>query len=201
MKKLHLYLEEELQGKFSPKKLNLLLLFQVNCPGCFIYGIPTFNNLHEMYRDKIGFLGLSTAFEDFDLNTRYNTQALVHNSELIGETKKAFLQQDIGRLPYRLNFPVAMDASLQLIKKRELVEIICKGNPNFPIWPDFDQDFFRTKVADYIDTQESSGLTFVANQFKGTPTLVLFNEKYDLLQSWFGHEQIEVIIDKIEAFI
>ena len=88
MQKLHLHIGEELQGKFNLQKLNLLLTFQVNCPGCFLYALPMYKNLYEQYYEKLGFLGLSTAFEDFELNTKKNTLLLLEKGELIGETKK-----------------------------------------------------------------------------------------------------------------
>ena len=54
MKKIELEIGDELQGKFELKKLNLLLVFQVNCPGCFSYALPFFNKLYsEFNRDGI----------------------------------------------------------------------------------------------------------------------------------------------------
>ena len=95
MRRLNLHIDKMVQGEFHPKKLNLLLLFQVNCPGCFVYALPTFNQLYEKYNQQIGFIALSTAFENFDLNTHQNTKLLVDKGELIGETKKALHQQGI----------------------------------------------------------------------------------------------------------
>jgi len=84
---------------------------------------------------------------------------------------------------------------------KELITNICSTNPNFSIWSEYDQDLLRRKVSIYIDNQEKTSLTFVANQFKGTPTLVLFNEKNELISSWFGHHSSKDIIEKIESFI
>ena len=86
MKKLVLEYEHPLQGKFTLHKLNLLLTFQVNCPGCFSYALPLFNKLLEEYpKEEVSFLALSTAFEDFDKNTLANTKNLVHTGKLVGE--------------------------------------------------------------------------------------------------------------------
>lgn len=201
MKKLQLHIGEMIQGEFSPKGLNLLLIFQVNCPGCFIYALPTFYQLFEKYNDRLGFIALSTAFEDFDLNTRTNTELLIRESELVGETKKALLQQGHEKLPYKLPFPVGMDALLGPNQKEELVGNICSLNPDFPVWSAYDQNLLRTRVLDYINAQEKVSLTFTANQFKGTPTIVLFNDQKELIHSWFGHQSIDEIIHKIETSI
>ena len=79
-----------LQGDFQVKDLNLLLAFQVNCPGCFIYALPLAEKLHHQYGDRLNVLGLSTAFEDFDLNTADYTQCLLETGEVVGATKLYF---------------------------------------------------------------------------------------------------------------
>ena len=66
-------------------KINVAFVFQVNCPGCFIYGIPLLNELFKKYEKEIGFISISTAFEDFELNTEANTIELLNKGELVGE--------------------------------------------------------------------------------------------------------------------
>ena len=83
MQKLALHYNNLLKGSFELKKLNFLFVFQVNCPGCFLYGIPLVNELYKEFQKDISFLGLSTAFENFDLNTATNTKLLVNNLSLI----------------------------------------------------------------------------------------------------------------------
>ena len=74
MKKLELNYDKEIQGSFTLSKINILLVFQVNCPGCFSYALPFFNKIYQDYRkEDVSFLALSTAFEDFDKNTLSNT--------------------------------------------------------------------------------------------------------------------------------
>ncbi len=188
-----------IQSSFSPKKLNLALLFQVNCPGCFIYALPVFNQLYKKYKEQLGMVALSTAFEDYELNSKENTELLVNHGVLIGETKKALNEQGNEKLPYELHFPIGMDAILQSDQKEELVETICSIDPNFQIWSEYDQNLLRKKVLIYLSNQQKTSLTFTANQFKGTPTIVLFNEQNELLHSWFGHQPIDDIITKIES--
>ena len=109
MKKLALYKEEMLQGEFNLKELNLLFTFQVNCPGCFVHGIPLVNRLYHEWKDRVGFLGLSTAFEDFDLNTEENTRRLIESAEIVGATKSFLASKGIGFYHQAIDFPIAMD--------------------------------------------------------------------------------------------
>ncbi len=71
---IQLKIDRVLQGSFDLKALNLLFVFQVNCPGCFIYRFPLIIKLYWKYRESgLNVLGLSTAFEDFDYNTAANS--------------------------------------------------------------------------------------------------------------------------------
>ena len=89
MAKLHLKYSPLDNQPVAPKALNLLFVFQVNCPGCFAYGFPLVNRLmRELESEQIGFLGMSTAFEDFELNTADNTRLLLEEGKPVGETAK-----------------------------------------------------------------------------------------------------------------
>ncbi len=91
----------------------LIEVFQVNCPGCFIYSLPRAIELHERYHQQgLVVIGLATAFEDYDKNTLENLQKLVTTGEVIGETFKALNQYGIlseGKLPWKIPFAVGMD--------------------------------------------------------------------------------------------
>ena len=74
---------------------NIILVdvFQVNCPGCFMYGIPESIEIYNKYKTEgVSVLGVATAFEDFDKNTISNLELLVKTGEVIGETKKMLSQ-------------------------------------------------------------------------------------------------------------
>lgn len=172
-------------------------MFQVNCPGCFLYGFPLLNKLYAQFKDDLGFIGLSTAFEDFDLNTAANTQLLIDQGELVGATKQALSQNGVTSLPYSINFPVGMDQKVMETEHTAISEKICHLNPNFTTWSPFDQNLLRNRVLKYLQKQQQISYTFTANQFNGTPTIVLFNNEMDLLHAWFGHVQEQEIVDKI----
>lgn len=201
MRKLNLQVGEKLQEEFSPQRLNLLLVFQVNCPGCFTYALPTFNELYEKYAGELGFLALSTAFEDFELNTSNNTRLLLEKGELVGETKRALTDYSLDPFPLPLSFPMAMDAKMQPEDREGLIENICYLNPNYQVWPQYDKNLMRKRVAEYLDAHKEISLTFTSNQFKGTPTFVFFDQQNYVLSSWFGHVAIKTIEDEIIAAI
>ena len=71
----------------------LVEVFQVNCPGCFMYGIPESIQIYNKYKsDGVSVLGMATAFEDYDKNTIENLELLLETGETIGETRKMLSQ-------------------------------------------------------------------------------------------------------------
>jgi len=201
MNTLKLHFKEFIQGGFTLKPLNLLLVFQVNCPGCFFYAFPTFNKLYANLGDtNISFLGLSTAFEDFEKNTFENTRKLIEKGELIGETKKAMASNNTQGLPYPINFPVAMDEKVtSLDNTEEAVNHVCNLNPNYKIWPGFEQKALQQKVSAYLNSLDYISLTFTLNQLRGTPSFILFNSDYQILNDWFGMVEYEEVVKSIES--
>lgn len=95
-------------------KIVLIEVFQVNCPWCFIFGIPEAIQIHETYfKDNVKVLGIATAFEDFGINTLDNLKLLVNEQKVVGNTHKKLRQfgklDKNGKFPHRIPFPVAMD--------------------------------------------------------------------------------------------
>ena len=181
-----------LQGKFSPQKLNFLFVFQVNCPGCFIYGFPVVNRLYHQFGDRIAFLGLSTAFEDFGLNTEENTRKLLEAKTMVGETRRVFEEQQIFTYPQAIDFPVAMDEKAgDSFDWEPSVERICGLNPQYHHRPAAEKARYKKSVGNYLSNLEQVSLTFTLNQLKGTPSLILFDEHYRIRFYHFGHLDTE----------
>lgn len=188
--------DETLQGTFSPKKLNLLLTFQVNCPGCFIYAFPVMNTLYTKFKDELGFLGISTAFEDFDKNTLENTKMLLKHGELIGETKKSLATHGINKLPYELNFPIVMD---KIIHQHEISEedkadikhtLLGKLQGNL-------RDDTNSQLENYLNSFVYLPQTFLKNAMNGTPTFTLLDKEFKIINQWFGHVLAETLENAI----
>ena len=203
MRTLKLKYNSLLQGDFKLGKLNFLYTFQVNCPGCFFYGFPVVNELFLKHKDKVNFLGLSTAFEDFEFNTRENTVLLLKEKTLIGEAKKALREHGFESYPQKIDFPVAMDVLCdhkEFITKKN-IESICNLNPNYAIWPDFEQGVMQKNIEDYLVRNPKIPATFTLNQFRGTPTFILFDEQYDVLEHWFGHKKPQEINEILQKWL
>lgn len=202
MPKFHLKTSQILQGDFRVRQLNLLLVFQVNCPGCFIYALPLAAKLHQQYGDQLNVLGLSTAFEDFDLNTAEHTQQLLEKAEFVGATRLYFRQRGEHSYGVPIQFPVAFD---QLGQGRELfddadVEHVYRLNPEFLHLNTASQAQARSRVKQFIQARSSPvAYTFTVNQLQGTPSWILFDADATILAKWFGHKSEPEVISIIHG--
>ena len=162
-------------------------VFQVNCPGCFMYGIPESIEIYNKYKsDGISVLGMATAFEDFDKNTLENLQLLLETSEIIGETKK-MLQQD--KIPYKIPYPVAMDSLVKQsgeVTKEKMDSLIKNQIPNFDTQPENYKNQIYERVKDYFMSKEFSAETFEMYSLQGTPSSMLIDRNGILRDVSFG---------------
>lgn len=187
------------QGKptnIDKEKGNVVVVevFQVNCPGCFMYGIPEAIDLYNKYRDKgLTVLGMATAFEDYDKNTIENLQKLLTNGEVVGETHRALSQygqlQNGGKLPYKIPFPVAMD----MLKKEsseltdsKIMDFIEANVPDFKSYSEKDRQVLIGRVREYLKHKEYSAKTFEEYAMRGTPTSLVIDKKGNLRHNLFG---------------
>jgi thiol-disulfide isomerase/thioredoxin len=187
------------QGKptnIDKEKGNVVLVevFQVNCPGCFLYGIPEAIDLHKKYKDKgLTVMAVATAFEDFDKNNLQNLEKLVTTGEVIGETYRALAQygqlKDGNKLPYKIPFPVGMD----LLKKEsgaltegKIMDFIEANVPDFRSYSEKDRQVLVERVKQYMRSKEYSAKTFEEYALRGTPSSILVDRKGVLRSMFFG---------------
>jgi|TARA_B100000953_G_scaffold127518_1_gene105101 hypothetical protein len=176
-------------------------VFQVNCPGCFMYGIPESIEIYNKYKsDGVSVLGMATAFEDFDKNTLENLQLLLETGEVIGETKK-MLQQD--KIPYKIPYPVAMDSLVKQsgeVSKEKMDSLIKNQIPNFDAQPENYKNQIYERVKDYFASKEFSAETFEMYSLQGTPSSILIDRKGILRDVSFGQNGLlESKIQKLLA--
>lgn len=186
---LQLNIAEMLQGEWHLTDLNLLLVFQVNCPGCFIHALPLAITLQKKYANQLNLLGLSTAFEDFSLNTAENTRHWLTTGELIGETQKYFQQYGPVSLASPPSFPIGYDRlgpGSELFQDHE-VALICDRSPSYQIWDAATQAKARSRLKQTLREQPLAPYTFTVNQLRGTPSWILFDANQTILAEWFGH--------------
>ena len=204
MSKFHLNIQELVQGELVINKVNIAFVFQVNCPGCFIYGIPIMNDLYQSFNDKVGFIGVATAFEDFEYNNEANLKLLLTDGTLVGETRK-YYDTNYGISNY-LNipdFPVAFDRILpsEQLLNSENIELICNAIPNFVDFSEKEKEILSIKIKSYYSQVPVLAATFTLNQLQGTPSFIIFDEKYNILGQYFGHQSEDVLKTKIKQLL
>jgi hypothetical protein len=172
----------------------LVEVFQVNCPGCFLYSIPEVIDIYRRYRDKgLTVLGLATAFEDFDKNNLDNLQKLVSTGEVVGETYRAFNNtgqiRDGSKLPYKIPFPVAMDMLVKQsvsLTHSKVMDFIEANIPSFRSYAEKDRQVLIQRVKQYLKSKEYSAKTFDEYALRGTPSMILVDRKGILRGTYFG---------------
>jgi len=171
-------------------------VFQVNCPGCFLYGLPQAISIYEKYINKeVKVFGIATAFEDYDKNTLENLQLLLSEGKVIGETYKMLHQYgkliNNDKLYYKIPFPVAMDKVIKMPKQitNEMIEgfIEVYFSEYKPI-SEKDKEELRYKVKSYLQNKEYSADTFELYKLKGTPSSIIIDKDGILRYSFFGSE-------------
>ena len=175
-------------------KVVIVEVFQVNCPGCFMYAIPNSIEIYKNYsRDDVVVLGLATAFEDYDKNTIDNLRLLLSSGEVIGETFNALEQygqlKDGNKLNYKIPFPVGMD----ILRKNNpnftdthIINFIEKNIPSYDSYGEDDKKILFERVKYYLKNKKYSALTFDEYQLQGTPSAILVNRKGVLRNIFFG---------------
>jgi thiol-disulfide isomerase/thioredoxin len=189
------------QGKptnISNEKGNVVLVevFQVNCPGCFLYSIPETIDIYRKYKDKgLTVLGLATAFEDFDKNNLENLQKLLSTGEVIGETYRAFSStgqlKDQNKLPYKIPFPVAMDMLVKhsaILTESKIMDFIEANIPTFRSYPEKDRQILIERVKQYLHSKQYSAKTFEEYVLRGTPSVILIDRTGILRGTYFGSD-------------
>ena len=175
-------------------KVIVVEVFQVNCPGCFIYGIPEAIDTYQKYKNNgVVVLGLATAFEDFDKNTLENLKLLLQESKVIGETLTTLSYQNKllneGKLSYNIPFPVGMDMLLKErlpIEGKRIMEFVNANVLDFELYHQKDKDQIISRVKSYLETKPYSPVTFEEYSLKGTPSTIFIDKKGILRESAFG---------------
>lgn len=174
-------------------KVVLVEVFQVNCPGCFLYGLPEAIEVYTKYRhDNLVAIGLSTAFEDFDKNNLENLKKLMSSGEVVGETLITLQKHDWlngNQLRYKIPFPVAMDNLVSREAEhvdQKVIKIIEHEIPQFERLSYGEQMRIRNRIRDYVLHQEFTAETFEEYAMNGTPTSLLIDKKGILRYKLFG---------------
>ena len=175
-------------------KVIVVEVFQVNCPGCFVYGIPEAIDTFQKYKNNdVVVLGLATAFEDFEKNTLENLKLLLNEKKVIGETLITLTYQskllNDGKLSYSIPFPVGMDMLVKEklpIEERRIMEFVNANVPDFDLYHQKDKEQIISRVKSYLETKPYSPLTFEEYSLRGTPSTMFIDKKGILREMTFG---------------
>ncbi len=181
----------------------LIEVFQVNCPGCFIYSLPRAIQLHESFRDKgLVVIGLATAFEDYNKNTLENLQLLADTGEVIGETYKALSQHGLlvegNKLQWRLPFAIGMDRvtpETEPVTDEKVLSFTRQFLPEFEKLIDEQKKAVLAQMKQYMGQKTMKAETFERFALQGTPSCILFDREGQLKDVSFGqveHKQAMV---------
>ncbi|MBV9176893.1 MAG: TlpA family protein disulfide reductase [Nitrososphaeraceae archaeon] len=197
----NLFVSQWIQGRptnIDKEKGNVVLVevFQVNCPGCFIYGIPAAIEMHKKYyHEGLRVLGLATAFEDYDKNTVDNLKLLLTTGEVIGETKKLLTEygqlQPGNKLPYNIPFAVGMDTLLKFgsLTDDKIMDFIEANVSDFKAYSEKDRQSTYERVKQYLKLRQFSAKTFDEYGLRGTPSAILIDKNGILQHSTFGSDR------------
>ena len=171
----------------------LVEVFQVNCPGCFMYGIPESIEIFNKYKSKdVSVLGVATAFEDFDKNTLKNLELLVETGKVVGETEKMLGQHgqlNGDKITYKIPYPIAMDSLIKQsddVTKEQMDSLIKKQIPDFDTQPENYKNEIYDRVKNYFLSKEYSAETFEMYALPGTPSSILIDRNGILRDVSFG---------------
>lgn len=186
-------------------KIVVVEVFQVNCPGCFLYGIPEAIDIYNKYHSEgVTVLGVATAFEDFDKNTLENLELLLKTGEVVGDTKQGLSQYgklDDTKLPYKIPFPVGMDSLIKEtgeISESRIKNFIYNQIPDFDAQPEDYKNQIIQRVRDYLKSKEYSAETFEEYSLQGTPSTIIVDRKGILRDVSFGQNgQLEPMIQSL----
>lgn len=174
----------------------VLEVFQVNCPGCFLYGLPQSISLYEKYKNRdVKIIGLATAFEDYDKNTLENLKLLLTEGKVIGETYKTLRQHgkliNNDKLYYRIPFPIAMDKITKMpenISEDMIKDFIETFFSDYKPSSEKEKEELFSRVKSYLRNKENSAETFELYKLRSTPSSIIIDQDGILRYNFFGSE-------------
>jgi len=180
----------------------LVEVFQVNCPGCFMYAIPDAIRIHHKYKKNgVKVIGLATAFEDYDKNTVENLELLLDEQQVIGDTLNGLAQsgqlRNGNRLPYRIPFPIAIDSIKKenpSASKSKAISFIESSTANLSSYDEKYKLMLFERVQKYFESRQYYAETFEEYGLQGTPSTILIDKQGRLRHITFAqyrsHEQM-----------
>ena len=202
MAKLKLNHTDFLVGSFQPKKINLIFIFQLSSPKAMLEAAPVFNDMYNQYKKEIGFVGLSTAIEDYKINTKENTIDWLVNKTVFGNVANYLDSLGKDEYPNKIQFPVTCDPLLNAEAVLENdIEQMMQLNRNYKHWSESDKISVRLQIRTYLMRQEKIAYTFTYNQLRDVPAFVIFNKEFEILETWYDHKNRFEVKEVLEKYL
>ncbi|MEQ9097512.1 hypothetical protein [Imperialibacter sp.] len=114
---------------------------------------------HSKYKDKLSCFALSTAFEDFELNTIENTRLLLKKNILVGETKKEFDARNL-KWEAHIPFPVLIDTMTTRAEMLQphYIEGVISNHRQFGVVSQPELAQVKVSLQNYFNHYEQCGL-------------------------------------------
>lgn len=169
-----------------------------------MHGFPLLKELQTYFGNNLSCVALSTAFEDFDLNTPENTRLLFTRGELVGETLKAQRADLLTWDSSSIAFPVLMDdviGQADLLQSEFIDRIIENIRDGTPAASPLDHINMRSTLSNYFGQLPKCGYTFASNLMRGTPSFFLFTDTMEIITQWFGHASSETVKERLRLVL
>lgn len=175
--------------------LQVCLVFQVACPGCFEHALPALLACASKFDPRdVEFVAVATAFEDFELNTLENTRALVESGVVVGPTRRLYDKCDLDLS----QIPVGFDKLTRGVPDAAEVDAHATVLLRHFGLPEAARDKVRASLCD----REWTASTFHGNLLFGTPSWLVYKpQTLELVHSQFGdldeHSLAELLAKRI----
>lgn len=163
--------------------LQVCLVFQVACPGCFEHALPALLACAAKFDPRdVEFVAVATAFEDFELNTLENARALVESGVVVGPTRRLYDKCDLDFS----KIPVGFDRVTRGVPDAQEVDAYTTALLRRFGLPEAARQEVRASVSD----REWTASTFHGNMLFGTPSWLVYKpQTLELVHSQFGAQE------------
>jgi peptide-methionine (R)-S-oxide reductase len=187
----NLQIESIVQGEWPSAPLTLLFVFRLDCPGCFLYGMGEAAAIASFFApSELQVAGLCTAFAHFDTDIESFLRRYLKTGALHPTVAAAFMQETVSHRPPPPKFPIAVDriTTPEAFLNGDTLQWFYKLNPKYPLLTMEDIKNINRQAQFFYRQFLMIAHTFALNFLRGTPSLVLLNNRRERIADWLGHQ-------------
>lgn len=179
-------------------ELQLMLLFQPNCPGCHTYALPLANELASVKQD-FDIYSVSTAFEDFEFNNERTARLLLQGKHVgVSKDQLGEAAQHIPKMPVAHDIVIPKEEASEEMKSMALEA--SKSNARVQLEGRLPITVLETHLSGVGEEVLPDKIpeVFYRVHAMGTPTWVLHSADGTVLDTRFGQVSKGQMISWIE---